>query len=131
MSRERFNTLPYRYEQFDMALAWELRRSENETVVDGILKNLRYAFMEGIELWVAAAGPDGSVRARAVCYITPHQLRQDELAPFAVKLPLLIEPGDILQFTYCYSGSDGGDGGSKWTQSFNTTIASEAVAPPQ
>ncbi|GFO57633.1 hypothetical protein GMSM_46400 [Geomonas sp. Red276] len=84
VSRERFNALPYRYQQFDMALAWEIRRSEKETVVDGILKNLRYAFMEGIELWVAATGPGGSVRARAACYITPHELRQDELAPFTV-----------------------------------------------
>ncbi|WP_224983001.1 hypothetical protein [Geomonas agri] len=119
---ERLKSLPYRYSQFDMALAWEIKLAGMETVVEGVGKNLRYAFMEGIEIWIAAVDAAGTTRARKVCFVIPRQVRQDGTFPFSVKLPVPLEPGMLLKFTYKYNGSDGGDGGVDWMQSFEWSV---------
>ncbi|MBU5613005.1 hypothetical protein [Geomonas azotofigens] len=119
---ERFASLPFSYSQFDLALAWELKQAGMETVVEGVGKNLRYAFMEGIEIWIAAVDAAGETRARNVCFVIPRQVRQDGTFPFSVKLAVPVEPGMQLKFTYKYNGSDGGDGGVNWMQSFDWTV---------
>lgn len=118
VNSERLKSLPYHYSQFDMALAWEVKQAGMETVVDGVAKNLRYAYMEGIEIWVTAVDAAGKTRARNVCFVIPHQIKQDGIFPFDIKLPIPLEPGMVLKFTYKYNGSDGGDGGVNWMQSF-------------
>ncbi|HEY5514065.1 MAG TPA: hypothetical protein VIK40_10525 [Geomonas sp.] len=122
VNRERLASLPQHYSQFDMALAWEVKPAGKETVVQGVVKNLRYAFMDGIEVWIAAVDAAGKTRARSVCYILSQQIKQDEVAPFSIKLPVLVEPGTLLQFTYKYQGSDGGEGGVNWMQSFESVV---------
>ncbi|UPU34781.1 hypothetical protein M1B72_15165 [Geomonas paludis] len=122
VNSERLKSLPYQYAQFDMALAWEIKQAGMETVVEGVGKNLRYAFMEGIEIWIAAVDAAGQTRARNVCFVIPRQVRMDEIFPFSVKLPIPVESGMLLKFTYKYNGSDGGDGGVDWMQSFEWTL---------
>lgn len=118
-SREGFGNLPYRHSEFDMALGWEIKLVGGETRVEGALKNLRYAFMEGIEVWVTVVDAAGSTKARSVCYVIPRQVKQDDIAPFTVKLPAVVEPGMLLKFSYKYDGSDGGEGGVNWMQDFD------------
>lgn len=93
-----------------------------ETVVEGVAKNLRYAYMEGIEIWVTAVDAAGKTRARNVCFVIPSQGKQDGIFPFDIKLPIPLEPGMVLKFTYKYNGSDGGDGGVNWMQSFEWAV---------
>lgn len=111
-----------RYSQFDLTLAWEVKTAGNETVVEGVVTNNRYAFMDGIEVWIAVLDGSGKATARSVCYVMPHQVRQNESVPFAVNLPLHVEPGAVLKFTYKYQGTDGGEGGVNWVQSFEWTM---------
>ncbi|WP_239026958.1 hypothetical protein [Geomonas oryzisoli] len=106
-----------------MALAWEIKQAGMEAVVEGVGKNLRYAFMEGIEIWIAAVDAAGKTTARNVCFVIPRQVKQDEIFPFSVKLPIAVEPGMLLKFTYKYNGSDGGDGGVDWMQSFEWGVS--------
>lgn len=120
--RARLLTLPHRYSQFDMALAWEVKAAGEDTVVEGVLKNLRYLHMDGVEVWVAVTDAAGKRRAQSVCYIIPRQLMQDELAPFHLKLPVSGEPGMLLRFTYKYQGFEGGEGGVSWMQSFDAEL---------
>lgn len=122
VNREKLAGLPQHYSQFDMTLAWEVKAAGQETIVEGVLKNLRYAFMEGIEIWIAVVDAAGKAGARSVCYVIPNRLRQDEVAPFCLKLPILVEAGTRLQFTYKYQGSDGGEGGVNWMQSFESAV---------
>jgi len=127
-SRELLQTLPHHYSQFDLQLAWETRTAGGETLVDGVVKNVRWAYMYDLEIWVAALGTGGKAVARSVSYIIPRQLNQDETAPFSLKLPIATPPGTKLRFTYQYRGSDGGDerrlgdGGTRWTQSFEAVV---------
>lgn len=126
-TRQRFELLQHNYSQFDVKMAWETRVVEGKTVVDGIVKNVRYAYMYDLEVWVATLDEKGKPVAREVAYIIPLKLNLDSSAPFTVKLPVAAEPGSKLRFTYRYRGSDGGEGfnpsgGLNWTQSFETVV---------
>jgi len=121
-NRDLLATLPQRYAQFDLSLAWEVKAIGGKTIVDGVVKNLRYAHMDGIEVWVTAVDEAGKTIVRAAGFVVPQQVRQDEIANFSVKLPAVLPPGTRLQFTYKYRGSDGGDGGTNWSQSFDSVV---------
>lgn len=124
--RQRMESLPYCYAKFDVLLAWDVTDSGSGLVVDGLLKNRRYVYMEGVEVWVALVDDAGKTRARSVAFIIPHQLYHEEIAPFTVRLPVSAEPGSKMRFTYKYRGSDGGDDGGggigPWMQSFEAKV---------
>lgn len=122
---QRLETLPQRYSQFDVVMAWEIKTADGKSMVDGVIRNVRYYVMYGLEVWVAVLDPAGKVKSRSVSFIIPSELKLDESAPFTVKLPAVVEPGTRLRFTYKYRGSDGGDGvrgdglgATDWMQSF-------------
>jgi hypothetical protein len=120
--RQRLASLPLRYAQFDLTLAWQVTVTGRETSVDGVVKNLRYAHMDGVEIWITAVDAEGATLARGNCFVIPHLLRQDDLAAFAVRLPVPLSPGTLLKFGYKYRGTDGGEGGTSWMQSFDSHV---------
>ena len=127
-ARMRLESLPQHYSQFDLQLAWEVKVVDGETIVDGAVKNVRYAFMNDLEIWVMVLDATGKVVARSVSFVIPHQLDRDNYAGFGLKLPVAAPPGTKLRFTYRYRGSDGGDGhrsgegGTPWMQSFESVV---------
>ena len=129
-NRQRLETLPQRYSQFDLVMAWETRVADGHTVVDGVVRNVRYHVMYDLEIWVALLDPAGKVAERSVSFIIPTQLGMDQTAPFTVKLPVAVAPGDKLRFTYKYRPSEGGDDGfagglgrsTDWMQSFESVV---------
>ena len=123
--RVRLETLPQRYSQFDLVMGWETRVQSGETVLDGVVRNVRYYMMRDLEIWVALLDERGKVVARGMTFIIPSDLGMDKSAPFTVKLKVAVNPGDRLRFTYKYRGSDGGDGmeqGPDWMQSFESVV---------
>lgn len=129
LSRQRMASLPEHYTQFDLQLAWATRAVGDHTVVEGIARNVRWAYMYDLEIWVALLDPAGKELARSVHFVIPRQLNLDQAAPFGVKLPRLAPSGSKLRVTYQYRGSDGGDqereggaGGMRWMQSFESTV---------
>ncbi|HBA89315.1 MAG TPA: hypothetical protein DCZ75_15410 [Geobacter sp.] len=127
---QRLETLPQRYSQFDAVMAWETKTVGGNTVVDGVIRNIRYHVMYDVEIWVSVLDAAGKVRSRSVGYIVPSQLNLDQSTGFTVKLPMVAEPGTRLRFTYKYRASEGGDDrfGSglgrptDWMQSFETAV---------
>jgi hypothetical protein len=116
---ERLLSLPQHYRQFDAALSWQVRSDASQTLIDGEFRNIRYEFMENIEVWVAVRDAAGKTVARSVSYLIPYQVKRDEIVPFSLSLPVAVVPGTKLFFTYKYSGTDGGDDkGGDWTQTF-------------
>lgn len=125
LHRMRLETLPQRYSQFDLVMAWETRNEGDRTVIEGVARNVRYYMMRDLEIWVRLLDREGKVAARAMTFIIPSDLGLDQSAPFAVTLPVAVTPGDRLRFTYRYRGSDGGDGlerGIDWMQSFESVV---------
>ena len=129
IDRERLESFPQHYSQFDLKMAWGVKPVGNESFVDGLVQNIRYTYMEGVEVWVAVVEASGKSGKPSVSYIIPNQLKQDEIAPFSVILPVRVEPGTRLLFTYKYRGNDdgGSDGGGSgnWMQSFETVVPSK------
>ena len=123
---KRLQTLTQRYTQFDLTMAWETKVVAGNTLVDGVVKNLRYAYMYDLEIWVAVLDPAGRVAARSVSIVIPYQLELDHTAEFSLKLPVAVTPGSRLRFTYKYRGSDGDGselgGGVNWWQSFDAVV---------
>jgi len=127
VNRQRLESLPQHYTQFDVVLAWQVRSVGSQTIVDGVLKNVRYTFMDDIEVWVAVLDASGKPMARSMSFVSPPLLERDDIVPFSVVLPVQVVPGTKLRFTYKYNGSDGGgsDGGggaTKWMQSFVSEV---------
>ena len=124
--REQLNTLPHHYSNFDVKMAWDVKTVAENTVIDGVIRNVRYATMEDIEVWVALLDANGKTVSRAVDYVVPHRVDMNDTAAFSIKLPVAAPHGAKLVFTYRYSGSDGGGdnevggGATNWMQSFES-----------
>jgi len=106
------------YSYFDVKMSWEIQTIDRKTVIDGVIQNVRYAIMEGIEIWVALPDSSGKTVNRAVDLVMPGRLENGETAAFRVLLPVVVPRGARLVFTYSYDGYDGGDG-TRWMQSFD------------
>ena len=123
LALQRLESLPQHYSQFDVDLAWEVRSAGSQAEVDGELRNLRYQFMDDIEVWVALLDAEGKQVARSVSYLSPHELRQNEIAAFQLTLPAAAPVGSKLRFTYNYTATDGGDSKGEYrTQSFTAVV---------
>jgi len=107
------------YSNFDVKMSWEIYTIDRKTVIDGVIQNIRYAMMEGIEIWVALLDSNGKTLNRAVDLVMPGRLDMGETAEFRVLFPIVVPHGTKLVFTYKYAGNDGGDG-MKWMQSFDS-----------
>jgi len=125
-------SLPQHYSQFDVDMAWKVKTVDGNTVISGVVRNVRYATMEDLEIWVALYDAKAKLLGRAVCYVLPRQLDMDDTAPFDVKLPVAASPGSKFIFTYKYNGFDGGGsdgmsgGGGNWMQSFEAMVPSSS-----
>jgi hypothetical protein len=126
--REQLKTLPQHYSQFDVNMAWDVKTVGGNTVINGVVRNIRYASMEDLEIWVALHDAKGKLLGRAVSFVIPRRLDMDVTAPFDIKLPMVASPGSKFIFTYKYAGSDGGGndgtrgGGVNWMQSFESSV---------
>lgn len=120
---ERFARYPQRYRQFDLDLAWDYRTADAATIIEGVVKNVRYARMDGLEIWVALPGGAGKAGERSVAFVIPPMLTLDQSETFSLKLPREVRPGEKLEFTYTYRAFEGGDKtGLSWLQSFTTEV---------
>lgn len=118
---DRMQSLPQHYKQFDLKLAWDVKQVDDSTVIDGIVKNIRYVEVDDLEIWVLSLDAGGKVVHRAADFV--YRLRKNETGQFTLKIPRLA-PGSKLRFTYSYVGSDGGgdSGGVTWIQSFESQV---------
>jgi len=120
---DRMQTLPQHYEQFDLKLAWEVKPLDDSTVIDGVVKNIRYFEMNELEIWALSLDAEGKVVHRAADFI--YRLKENEVASFTLKIPRLAS-GSKLRFMYHYIGIDGGGGdsggGLSWRQSFESEV---------
>ncbi len=122
VSRERLETLPQHYSQFDLRLTWKTTVTDTETLIEGAAQNIRYPQMDNLEIWVSALDSNGRNLARSVSYVIPSRLNQDETAPFDLKLSLAVKPGSKLQFTYRYRALEDSDDAVSWMQNFEADV---------
>src|SRR5512133_743413 len=118
----RMQTLPQHYAQFDAQLAWQVISAGNFTVIDGVVKNIRYYEMDDLEIWVFVLDAAGKEVFRTADFV--YSLKENEAAQFGLKIPPAAS-GTRLRFMYRYVGNEGGGdpgGASRWSQSFESTV---------
>jgi len=121
-SQERMQTLPQHYAQFDAKLAWEVKPLDGATVINGVVKNVRYYEMTDLEIWVYVLDANGKEVQRTVDFV--YKLKENEAAPFALKIKPAAS-GTKLRFMYSYIGHDGGgESGDTipWRQTFDAVV---------
>lgn len=120
---------PYRHSDFDYKVAWKTTEENNVVAIDGILKNVRYPYIESLDLTVFLEGTDRKVRARATTIPFPQQSQVDEVVFFNAKLNnVTLKPGDTFKFVIHYVGGEGGqDGSSDWRSNFAVDAMTGAV----
>jgi hypothetical protein len=127
--KEQLITSPQHYSQFDVRMGWDVKADNGNTIINGVIQNVRYATMEDLEIWVSSLDANGKVVSRSVGYVIPRILDRDDLTSFSVTLPTAATPGTKLLFTYKYDGYDGGGsdgGGINWMQSFESVVSPRA-----
>lgn len=127
VNRQHMESQAQHYDNFDATLSWDVVRTGSGMTINGYFRNLRYLPMEDIEIWVAAIDGRGKSVAKQVSFVIPNMLRENDTAPFSVKLPVEPVPGQRLRFTYIYEMSEGGDSEGpgdigRWMQSFEAVI---------
>ena len=124
--QEQLKTLPQHYSNFDVKMAWNVKTIGGNTIIEGIIQNVRYAIMDDIKIKIALVDANGKMIRQATDFIIPRQLALNDTSPFSVKLPAVAPRGAKLVFTYRYmgfdggGGRDGGPGGLDWMQSFES-----------
>jgi hypothetical protein len=110
-------------------VAWKTTDVNNVVVIDGILKNVRYPYINSLDLTVFLVGTNGKVRARATTIPFPQQSQVDEVVAFNAKLHnVTLNPGDTFKFVIHYKGTEGGqDGGVDWHSTFAVDAMTGAV----
>lgn len=112
---------PYRHSDFDYKVAWKTTPSDGGVSISGLLKNIRYPFIDQVDVTIFLLGPNHKVRARKTALPVPQQSRQNDVVSFAVKLNnVSFNQGDTLAFAIHYNGSEGGGGGGgvDWQSTF-------------
>ncbi|BCS54216.1 hypothetical protein [Geobacter sp. SVR] len=121
---------PFNHRDFDYHVAWKTSQPGDGVVIDGLLRNVRYASIDEIEVTVDLVAPDGKDRSHATVFPVPQYSRQDDVVPFGLKLPNVaaMSQGDTLRFMLHYRGSDGGgdDNGIEWRSVFTVNAMSGA-----
>ena len=116
---------PFRHSDFDYKAAWKTSEANNVVAIDGILKNVRYPYIDGLDLTVFLQGTDGNVRARATTLPYPQQSQEGDVVYFNAKLNnVTLNQGDTFYFVISYMAAQGGmDGVLNW----NSTFAVDAM----
>lgn len=120
---------PYRHAAFDYKYAWKTTATDNGLLIAGVMKNVRYAYIDSVLLTVNAIDKDGKIVVHATEFPMPQQTRQDDECFFSLLLKNVKPvPGDILQFQVHYTGNEGEpDGTVNWHSSFKVDAMTGAV----
>jgi len=109
----------YRHLDFDYKAAWNTTQTDHQVIFDGILKNIRYAFIDDLDLTIFLLAPDGNVRARTTSIPVLRQSRKNDVIPFHAELKnVVLNRGETLMFVIHYQGSDSGRDGIDWHSAF-------------
>lgn len=108
---------PRSYKAYDLAFAWKTGREGSDLMVEGFVRNNRYAYLQGLELTLELMDAEGRELSEATFFFIPDLVQLDDIKPFDLKLP--VPPDSVpkhLKFRYKYYLA--GDGGAYQTPYF-------------
>lgn len=119
---------PHRHADFDYRYAWKSDTSTDGVLIDGVMKNVRYAFIDSITVMVELLDRDGSRRAVATDFPRPQVTREGDVSRFGLLLRgVRPAAGDSFRFTVHYTGNEGNDERIDWISIFTADALTGAV----
>lgn len=123
------NEYPYRYNEFDYNYIWKTSSTDKGLVVEGFVKNVRYAYIDSVDINLKVIDKDGNVFVKASDFPMPQESREGELCSFRMLLKnFKLTPGNIFHFQMNYAGDDASRSGTKWSSSFKVDAMTGKVA---
>ena len=119
---------PFRHAEFDYHYFWKTSATDKGLVVDGFLKNVRYAYIDRVDITLAVLDKNGNVITKASDLPSPQHSSGGDLCNFSMLLKnFKLTPGDIFQFHVHYASDDGDNSGSSWDSSFKVDALTGTV----
>lgn len=122
---------PYRHADFDYRYAWKTTVTDQGVVIDGIMKNVRYSYIDSLFLTIEVLAKDGKVVAKESDFPRPQQTREGDVSRFGLLLrDVRPAAGDSFRFTVHYTGNEGNDQKINWISIFTADALTGAVILP-
>jgi hypothetical protein len=122
---------PYRHNEFDYHYAWKTGATDKGFVVEGFLKNVRYAYIDEVQLTLKVLDKAGKQVAEASDLPMPQQSQEGDVCNFSLLLKnFKPASGDIFLFQLTYTGDEGQSGGFRWNSSFKVDALTGTVIAP-
>lgn len=130
---QQFATYPFRYDSFDFKIAWKTSPTPQGTVVEGIMKNVRYTQVEDLEVTVSVLNQDKKRLASATAFLIPRPFNLEEYRDFSLMLKdVALGRGDLLHFLIQYRAIDASKSTLKWVTTFTVdALTGAAIIPPE
>jgi len=101
----------FRHKDFDLRYAWNTSQTDQGIRIDGIVKSVRYASMDDLEVNVALLDKDRKVIGQGSTFVAPPALKIDDLRGFNLLIKdAKLSPGDMLQFVVDYKATESYNG---------------------
>jgi hypothetical protein len=112
----------------DLHYAWNAKQTEQGVSVDGLIKNVEYPRIEGLEIKVLLLDKAKKVISQATGFTVPYSIMTDDTTNFGVLLrKAKLSEGDLLQFLASYNAV-AGQSSFSWISSFTVNaITGEVV----
>ena len=122
---------PNRYSAFDYKYAWRTTDTDNGILIEGLLKNVRYTYIDSVLMTVNILDKNGRIVAKAADFPMPQRSGDGDVSYFSLLLrDVKPAPGNILEFQVHYKGNEGGSG-VDWHRSFKVdAMTGIAIRPP-
>lgn len=119
---------PYRHYNFDYKVAWKTVATDKGILVEGVLKDVRFYFLENIDLTVRLLDKDDRVKAVAIDYPFPMPMEMNQSRPFSILLEKSsMVKGDKLQFLILSAVNSGSRARNNWLSEFTVDAATGKV----
>jgi hypothetical protein len=112
----------------DLRYAWNAKQTEKGVRIDGLVKNIEYPRVEGLEIKVSLLDKTHKVISEAVSFTVPYSIQVNDYTSFGVLLDKAkLSDGDLLQFLSSYNAV-AGQSSFSWFSSFTVNaITGEVV----
>lgn len=122
---------PNRHRNFDYHYAWKAENTAEGVVIEGVMKNVRYFYIDSITLTVELLDRGGNRRAGETEFPRPQLTREGDVSRFGLLLRgVTPAAGDSFRFTNHYTGSEGNDEKIDWISIFSADALTGRVISP-
>ena len=118
---------PFRHNDFDFRYAWKTNQTDQGIYIGALIKNVRYAAAEEVEVTVTLLNKEHKVISENTAFPIPQLITKGDYRSIGLLLKgAKLSEGDQLRFLVSYKASEGSQGLS-WRSSFTVDAATGAI----